>query len=331
MPPNPPNGTPEIELIHLDVFCKAAFYGNPLAVIVLDEHAAWPELASMQRVANWLNLSETTFARPHASGKSYDLRIFTPTRELPFAGHPSLGTAAALCAAGYLHGSEFTQHCAAGVLPVWRELADNELYTDAVWYVQAPTAQLHALSDAAVNTLEAICGLRYAADTVPAVIDNGPRWAVAQFSDAQALLAAIPDYAALSAWNQTHNNLGLAAFATERDAAGTLGLEVRCFVPLDGIPEDPVTGSGNAAIAAFLSAVSPDRQDVSGVSGFERLGLARNYQARQGRAMGRDGFVSMRCSAPTAPDSAAQVCVGGQVRIIARGVLLAELFVAESA
>ncbi len=285
-----------MRIFHVDVFSADAFFGNPLAVVLLDGTA---EMSGerMQRIANWLNLSESTFVQPAADGLSYQARIFTPKQELPFAGHPSIGSAAVLYAAGALSTQtcHYIQHCAAGAIPVWRE--------DALWFVQAPLATLTSIAPSAGRELAQICGLAQCG-AAPAVITLGPRWAVAEFRGADALLAAQPDFAALAAWNSAHRNIGLAAFARGVDASGEY-LEVRCFVPLDGITEDPVTGSGNAAVAAFLHI----NQDFGS--------LPRIYRARQGRALGRDGQLRIRVSAN------GEVAVGGVVTPIASGELLA--------
>ncbi len=281
-------------IFHVDVFTAHAFFGNPLAVILLAADCTL-EPESMQRVAAWLNLSESTFARPAPDGLSYDVRIFTPKQELPFAGHPSIGTAAALYAAGLLRAdvSQYTQNCAAGALPVWRD--------HARWFVRAPAAQLTALGADATGQLASICNTPLAPSAAaPAVVALGPRWAVAEFASCAELLSAQPDFSALAAWNLAHNNLGLAAFARGVDADGAY-LEVRCFVPLDGITEDPVTGSGNAAIAAFLHINQA----------FDAL--PRRYRARQGRAIGRDGWLELIVSA------AGEVAVGGVVTPVASG------------
>ena len=284
-----------MRIFHVDVFSADAFFGNPLAVVLLDV-ALQISGERMQRIANWLNLSESTFVQAAADGRSYRVRIFTPKQELPFAGHPSIGSAAVLFAAGALSREtcHYIQHCAAGAIPVWRE--------DARWFVQAPFATLTPIVPSAGRELASICGLALCG-AAPAVIALGPRWAVAEFSSTDALLAAQPDFAALAAWNLTHSNIGLAAFARGVDAEGEY-LEVRCFVPLDGIAEDPVTGSGNAAVAAFLHI----NQDFGS--------LPRIYRARQGRALGRDGRLQIRVSAT------GEVAVGGVVTQIAVGELL---------
>ena len=290
-----------IRLFHVDVFSARAFYGNPLAVVVLEgvigTSASEISTERMQRIANWLNLSETTFVQAAADGLSYSVRIFTPKQELPFAGHPSLGSAAALFAVGALSvdTQQYTQHCAAGDLRIWRD--------DSHWFVQAPAATLIPIENIASQELAQICGIALTG-SAPAVIALGPRWAVAEFSNADALLAAEPDFAAMTSWNLANNNIGLAAFARGVDGSGEY-LEVRCFVPLDGIAEDPVTGSGNAAIAAFLH--------INEAFG----SLPRSYLARQGRALGRDGRLKMFVSAT------GDVAVGGAVTQISQGELLA--------
>ena len=284
-----------IQILHVDVFSERKFFGNPLAVVIVDG-ASQIDAENMQRIASWLNLSESTFVQPAADGLSYTVRIFTPKQELPFAGHPSIGSAAALFAAGFLSSDthHYVQHCAAGALTIWRD--------DTHWFVQAPSATLTPIELNAGQELARICGLA-PRGSAPAVIALGPRWAVAEFSSADALLAVKPDFAAMAVWNLAHCNIGLAAFARGVDAEGEY-LEVRCFVPLDGITEDPVTGSGNAAIAAFLH--------INNDFGT----LPRNYRARQGRALGRDGRVQMIVS------ETGEVAVGGVVTQIAMGELL---------
>jgi PhzF family phenazine biosynthesis protein len=283
-------------ILHADVFTARRFYGNPLAVLLQIQ-----ESAQMQRVANWLNLSETTFAEAFADRLGYSVRIFTPKQELPFAGHPSLGTAAALLHAGLLDPKSlrFTQRCAAGDLPIWR----SSFQPDCLWFVQAPEAQVLALNASAVAELAHACGAPFGAEEpMPRVIQIGPRWAVAGFADAAAVLALTPDLPAMAAWNLAHDNIGLAAYGRGVDASGPY-LEVRCFVPIDGIAEDPVTGSGNAAIAAFLHAHNA------------LSSLARRYRAMQGQSLGREGELAVEIS------DAGVVSIGGRVQIVADGMI----------
>jgi PhzF family phenazine biosynthesis protein len=322
------NQPANIPCVHVDVFSNRLFYGNPLAVFVLPEHPQKFAKEQLQRIANWTNLSETTFAYP-IDDNQYALRIFTPLSELAFAGHPSLGTAAALHDLGLLANAShrYLQHCAAGILPISLEAHGHGL--DALprqneleprqnkWFVQAPSAQITILDAQARIELEDACLADTKANPI-AVINNGPAWAVAEFEDDQALLAMQPDLAALAHWNRRYRNIGLAAFA--RNCELPRGLEVRCFVPIDGISEDPVTGSGNAAIAAYLHhfnlfchGKTPSTNLFAKPTAPDPRDLSRNYQARQGRAIGRDGYLQMR----VANDGVVQI--GGAVQVVMRG------------
>jgi PhzF family phenazine biosynthesis protein len=256
------------------VFAKHALRGNPLAVLLPSAPVATEQ---MQAIANWLNLSETTFAEAFADGSGYRVRIFTPHRELPFAGHPTIGTAFALYSAGLLdkNRSDYVQSCAAGALPITRS---GEKFS-----VRTPAVRLQSYAPTADAELAEAVGC--AAVSAVLLCDNGARWAVARYDSVEALLALKPSMHALAQWNLKHQNLGLAAFALSNDP--NYHVEVRCFVPLDGILEDPVTGSGNAAVAAFM-----ERHDY-----FAQHLVPRAYEARQGRAMGRDGYLSLHVKA----------------------------------
>jgi PhzF family phenazine biosynthesis protein len=263
-----------IPIFHLDVFAKEALKGNPLAVLLPPVAL---ETAQMQAIANWLNLSETTFAEPFADGSGYRVRIFTPQRELPFAGHPTIGTATALYLAGLLdrERNDYIQSCAAGELPITRS---GDLFS-----VRTPAVHIESYPATADAWLAGVMGR---AAIAPAMqCDNGARWAVARYDSVDALLALTPSMHALAQWNLLHRNLGLAAFALSDDP--NYHVEVRCFVPIDGIPEDPVTGSGNASVAAFM-----EHQQY-----FAKGLLPRAYVARQGRAMGRDGYLNLHVKA----------------------------------
>jgi PhzF family phenazine biosynthesis protein len=258
----------------VDVFTSAPFRGNPVAVIL---DAAGLDAAQMQRIAQWTNLSETAFVLPPTTpGASYRVRIFTPRQELPFAGHPSVGTAHAVLEAGLATPDEgaMVQECAAGLLPV-RVEADESGRTI---HVRAPQARLSQPVAGDVQALAAALGAMPLADPAPQVVDNGPQWWVAGFGSATAVRALSPDMARLSELTLARGAVGVAVYGPAEEDG--IALAVRCFCPADGIPEDPVTGSGNAAIAAFLQAhdALPEQQWV----------------ASQGREVGRDGRVEMQ-------------------------------------
>lgn len=251
----------------VDVFTQIPLRGNPVAV-VLD--GAGIDDAAMQAFANWTNLSETTFVLPATDAAAdYALRIFTPKSELPFAGHPTLGTAHAVLAAGLAqprHG-KLVQQCAIGLVEI--DVGDGGLS------FTLPTAMLTPAP--APDMLAAALGAALLAP--PMVVDVGPRWVVGEVSGWDALGALRPDIAALAAYDRAHGVSGQTLFARDADPAGPL--LVRSFAAGDGIAEDPVCGSGNGAVAAFRlaqgSLVDGDR-----------------YTAVQGRSVGRDGRVEVR-------------------------------------
>lgn len=285
-------------LHHIDVFTDRAGFGNPVAV-VLDADAL--DTAAMQRFAAWINLSETTFVlRPTTPEADYRVRIFTPAQELPFAGHPSVGTAWCLLDRGRVHARDgaLVQECAAGLLPL-RTKGDGAARRVAV---RAPRARIraadaaeHALLDAAVPR-----PLR-AGDGAAWHIDNGPGWWVVELRDEAAVRRLVPMLPAIAAACVATHAVGVAVFA--QTAAGDAALAVRAFCPADGIPEDPVTGSVNAGIAALLLHTG------------RLAALGGRYRASQGRELGRDGRLDLEA------DADGEIWVGGTAVAVAHGEL----------
>jgi PhzF family phenazine biosynthesis protein len=292
-----PTSRPRMRIVpfkQVDVFTRRTFRGNPVAV-VLDAEGL--DDAELQRIARWTNLSETAFVLPpSSSAASYRVRIFTPRQELPFAGHPSIGTAHAVLEGGlaWLDEGRMVQECAAGLLPVTvSEDADGQTIA-----IEAPTARIAAAVPGDADALGAALGARPLSVPAPQVVDNGPQWWVAGYASAAQVRSLQPDMHALAALTPARGAVGVAVYGSE--SAGTAALAVRCFCPADGIPEDPVTGSGNAAIAAFLA----------------RHGLlpASPYIASQGREVGRDGEVTMQVDGE-------RVTLGGHALTVIDGVL----------
>ena len=280
------------DFLQLDVFASAPGRGNPLAV-VLD--AAGLDSADMQAIAAWLNLSETTFVLPPTQADAdYRLRIFTPRQELPFAGHPSVGTAHAVIERGLVtpRDGRLVQECGAGLLPI---RADGEGRQRRL-HVRAPRGTERTADPTLI--LPSLRADRRGA-LRPVVIDNGPRWWCIELADEAAVRALAPDLDAMARGSRATGAVGVAVFA--RCTGQPHALVVRAFVPADGIPEDPVTGSANAAICAWLQAndALPDRRFVSS----------------QGREVGRDGIVEC------AVDGDGEVWIGGQTQTIVEGVL----------
>ena len=284
--------------LQLDVFADRLFDGNPLAVVVdsggLDGDA-------MQRIARWTNLSETSFLLPPSQPEAdYRVRIFTPRQELPFAGHPSVGSAYAAIEAGLVEASKvnLVQECAAGLLPV-HVVGDGPA---RIIHVQAPPASLHEIADAERTHLSAALHAQLTQDQVVR-IDNGPHWIVCNLHEAGVVRALAPDMGAIADWSIRYGAVGVSVFG--REHSDEVAMAVRAFCPADGIPEDPVTGSANAAIMAWLGARG-DRDDY---------GL--HYRASQGREVGRDGYVDVGRD----PNSGA-ITIGGACVIGVRGELV---------
>lgn len=283
--------------LQLDVFASQLFKGNPLAVVV---DAQDLDGDTMQRIARWTNLSETTFLLPPTSAQAdYRVRIFTPRQELPFAGHPSVGSAYAAIEAGLVDATRpsLVQECAAGLLPV-HVVGEGP---GRIIHVQAPPARLHEIEDADRAALAV--ALRTEVATGEAIrVDNGPHWVLCHLDEARIVRALEPDMGAIAAWCTRHDAVGVSVFGRER--TGHAAMAVRAFCPADGIPEDPVTGSANAAIMAWLAA----RDD--------RDGYGLHYRASQGREVGRDGLVEVRRDA-----ASGGITIGGACVIGVRGEL----------
>lgn len=260
----------------VDVFTARAFGGNPVAV-VLDAEGL--DGAQMQHIARWTNLSETAFVLPPTrAGASYRLRIFTPLSELPFAGHPSVGTAHALLEAGLLgNAATLLQECAAGLLPVRVQGHGSGRHIT----VRAPQARPLPTPTGAAALLEAALAGIARGPLPPQLWDNGPRFWLVELAEADDVRQHQPDLAAIAALCTATGAVGLAVHAGA-DAPDHQRV-VRAYCPSDGIAEDPVTGSANASIGAQLLYAG-------------RLRPGDRYIASQGRELGRDGLVEVELS-----------------------------------
>jgi PhzF family phenazine biosynthesis protein len=282
----------------VDVFTQKPFWGNPVAVVIGAEVLATEE---MQRIAAWTNLSETTFLLPPSSNQAdYRLRIFTPKQEVPFAGHPTVGSAHAVIESGYAipKNNKLRQECLAGIL----DLAVDETALGKQIFVQAPQPKIIAIGG------ELTTGLIGALGTLPSSrfeflrIDLGVVWIVANVRDADSVAALEPDMAAVAKLSASVDATGVTVFG--RAADGISALHVRSFAPAQGVPEDPVCGSGNASVAAFLLHTG------------ELNDFGSKYIARQGMQVGRDGQVAVRVDGDRIwIGGYAVTCVDGRLRI----------------
>ena len=266
----------------VDVFSTEPYRGNPVAVVHDAEDLGEEQMAAFAR---WTNLSETTFLLPaRAAGADYRLRIFTPGGELPFAGHPTLGSAHAWLAAGgeARAADALVQECGVGLVRLRRS-------AEGLAFAAPPLLRSGPLADDLLARLVDALGLDKRQVLDHQWVDNGPGWCALLLDSAQTVLAARPDMQRLGG-----SVLGLVgAHAPLADA----DFEVRAFVPSLGVPEDPVTGSLNAGIAQWLIGAghAPSR-----------------YVAAQGTALNREGRVRIERVGDT-------VWVGGATRTLVSG------------
>jgi PhzF family phenazine biosynthesis protein len=262
----------------VDVFTPVAYKGNPLAV-VLDGTDLSDE--QMQHFAAWTNLSETTFLLPPTHDTAdYRVRIFTPGGELPFAGHPTLGSCHAWLQAGGRprRGDLIVQECKQGLVSLRRQ---GEQLAFA-----APASKRTAPSPAVLAQVAAALGLKANQVLAAQSLDNGPVWLSLLIDGPPTVLGLRPDHSALRAFG-----LKIGVAARYRDARdGEPMLEVRAFAAPVGIPEDPVTGSLNASLAQWL---------------IDEGHLPTRYIAAQGACVGRAGCVHVE------RDEQGQVWIGG--------------------
>jgi PhzF family phenazine biosynthesis protein len=265
----------------VDVFTRTAYMGNPVAVVLEAEGLTTEQ---MQRFARWTNLSETTFVLPAVDpGADYRVRIFTPVLELPFAGHPTLGTCHAWLEATGAPAADAraVQECEAGLVPI-RGTADGLAFAAPPLLRSGPVEEdvlAHVVSTLNIER----------ADIVAAEwADNGPGWVAVMLESAEAVLAVRPGFVDLE--------VGIVG---PHGAGAPEAFELRAFFPKDGATvEDPVTGSLNASVAQWLV----------------RTGRAGTpYVASQGTAIGRAGRIHISSD----PDG--QIWVGGGTITCVRG------------
>jgi PhzF family phenazine biosynthesis protein len=232
----------------VDVFTNQHFKGNPVAVVLEGDGLS---SSQMQQIAHWTNLSETTFVlTPTAPGADYRLRIFTPGAELPFAGHPTIGTAHALLEAGRVHArnGKLTQQCQAGLIDVRVDEA-AEGGRDIAFTLPAPA--ISALEAGELAQLAGLLGTHLAPGFTPLLVDVGARWVLVQLLDAAAVLAVTPDFAGLTTLDAAGRRTGVVVFGPYPEGAAA-DYEMRAFAPAHGINEDPVCGSGSGCLGAYL-------------------------------------------------------------------------------
>lgn len=287
-----------LRYLQLDVFSAGPGGGNKLGVVFGASH--WSG-AQMQRFAAWTQLVETTFVLPtRAPQASYRLRIFMPHKEIPFAGHPSIGSAHAVLQTGWARprDGQLLQECGAGILPI---RVDEAGAGPRDLYIRTPQAHIMREGADALGALAPVLDGQPLGQRGGILIEGGRRWWLAEFADAAQLRAWQPDHAAMTALAQSSQSMGLCAFARTRGLDHDL--VVRAFPAGAGIVEDPASGAANGLIAACIAQREPQGP------------LARGYCVSQGREMGHDARLMVRI------DDDGQVWVGGCTHTIIDGQL----------
>ena len=280
--------------LQCDVFADRPGAGNPLAV-VLDAEGLDDD--TMQAIARWTRLPETTFVFPPTSPEaSYGLRIFSPRREVPFAGHPSVGTAHAVLEAGIATPRDglLVQEGKAGLLPL-RVSGTGRERTIAVRTPKARVVEIAEPGDARLRNV--LAGLPLGA-LPQALMDGGRRWWLAELADETSLRSATPDWDAVERLANATDSMGLCVFARSDDPVYYLA--VRAWVGAPARFEDAASGAANATLAAWLA----ERDALPGDSGF--------YRVSQGREVGHDAIIEL-----TVADG--EVWSGGRVCSVVRG------------
>jgi PhzF family phenazine biosynthesis protein len=274
----------------VDVFTAVPFKGNPVAVVLDGDKLS---SVQMQSIAAWTNLSETTFVcTPTDQRADYRLRIFTPRRELPFAGHPTIGSAHAVLRHGLKPraAGNLVQECAKGLVDIKIDGERLLLALPEPQFREPTTPQVAAVAEG--------LGVMTAQIQRAAIIDVGPVWFTVQLASCDAVRALAPDMAKLAALSPI-GMTGVNVFGLY-PRGGSADIEVRSFAPGEGVPEDPVCGSGNGCVAALV------RRD--GVL------KTQTYVASQGRCLGRDGQVTVEFDGTT-------IWLGGHAVTCVEGVL----------
>jgi len=281
--------------VQLDVFADRPGAGNPLAVVLdaegLDDDA-------MQAIARWTRLPETTFLFPAASpDASYGIRIFSPRREVPFAGHPSVGSAHAALEAGLATPCDglLVQEGIAGLLPL-RVLGEGRRRTIAVRTPRATVKEIASGDDPRLR--DALRGLPLGA-LPPALLDGGRRWWLVELRDETSLRTATPDWNAIATLAQAAGSMGVCVFARSDDPVYYLA--VRAWVGAPAQFEDAASGAANATLAAWLASQdalpSPDGR----------------YRISQGREVGHDAIIELHV------DDDGEVWSGGRAVTVVEG------------
>ncbi|ABN64948.2 predicted protein [Scheffersomyces stipitis CBS 6054] len=290
------------EFKQVDVFTSVKFKGNPLAVL-FDADDLTSE--QMSDIATWTNLSETTFIlKPTEPTADYKVRIFTPVNELPFAGHPTLGTCFSLLESGRIKPKNglIIQECKAGLVSIRVENYDENDLSNVFLSFTLPYYKFSPITEEAIAQTEVGLGLpagAIAASTPPVLVDDGPKWAIFQLKDAQAVLDVQIDFTKIGVVSEANGWSGLGLFGKHED--GTY--EMRNLIPAEGSTEDPACGSGAGAVGAYVGAFLKEE--------------VKSLNIKQGIKVNRDA--KLKVTLVTNAEGKLDVIVGGNVVSVFNG------------
>jgi trans-2,3-dihydro-3-hydroxyanthranilate isomerase len=293
----------QLEFVTVDVFTETRFGGNPLAVL---PDAGALDSAQMQSIAAEFNLSETTFVLPpEEAAHSAQVRIFTPKAELPFAGHPNVGTAFVLARRGHRHDPLIFEE-KAGLVPIDLLRDDGGAVVGARLTAPQPLTRGR---DIAADIVATACGLA-ASDIatghhLPCIASCGTPFILAELKTRRALEAAQPRTEIFAQNVPVDDATGILVYV--RDGAEGIDLRARMFAPLQGVPEDPATGSGNVALAGLLASLRPEPE------------LSLRLRIAQGVEMGRPSL--LEASAEKRGGKITETRIGGRCVPVMSGVI----------
>lgn len=272
----------------VDVFSKTELKGNPVAV-VLPEYSLSSE--KMLKISNWFNLSETTFVDKFETKiPSYDVRIFSPHGEFPFAGHPTLGTALAVKHHFEVIGDRLIQNCGAGEIQIRFNSSEYTVH------LTSPSVSILEVNQSDLD--EVMDCFNYQSDFITAaIVTAGPSWLTVIIDEPEFIVNVKPDFESLIKISKKLKITGVQLAASKGRG---FEWKIRTFAPVVGVSEDPICGSGNIALAKLLSS----------------RGIAQNtFVSRQGQEVGRDGEILIRYL------EGDEIELGGAAKIIASGRL----------
>lgn len=281
----------------VDVFTSVPFKGNPVAVVnCMDITSEEISNEKLQAIANWTNLSETTFLfKPTTDKFDYKLRIFTPLSELPFAGHPTIGSCKAFLEyTGKKSATKILQECEIGIVEL-------TIGGEGKISFKAAKADIEEIPEEAIEGYKNSLNVQYIA--MPKLLQVGPKWVVYLTSDSDACFDADPNFALITEVSKRFGHTGI-IFAGPKKEGSKTEFEMRAFAPCEGVQEDPVCGSGSIALVRYLQSLYNFQQTT-------------NISITQGGRMGRNGHIE--CCIRIGADGIATYSSGGNAVTVING------------